>query len=356
MSSCIAEKKLLVGPVSRRVYRRDPVKPRQNLTPFLERDPFGQRQLAGLGFAFVAAIPVALKVVESIPVIKNLIGSKPSRAEQTWDGYKAVAGSQPGTAYDERGFAEIVKGGFDANRSALPQTTREPLLRDYAAALVAGIKKGAVPVTATVDQIYAKIGEPWLKTHVRSWAEFQKNSKLKPLFVDLTTRYLANLPITRADMAAFKGDKAYTVHAPLILTALKGWTPPTPKATTPAKTPAKKPPVSKPPAAGSIPKTASGAPDLDALVKAFLAQGATQNQAIQGALQALQSAGIATPAAVQAAVAQEAAESSQEMLAAGGPAAGIPGWMVMAAGGLAVVFALARPGGRRGSKKRGRAR
>lgn len=364
-------------PVQRRVVRQNPTAVRASRSPFIEPDPWGMAQLRGLGFlgdtkTAASYAATGATVGSAIPVIGTTIGAavgaaiglfkgKPSRAEQTWDGYKPQAGRNPGTAYDEKGFAEIVKGAFDANRAVFDNSAsgREGFLRDYAAALVAAVKAGKVPVTASVDQIYQGVGEPWILGRVKSAAEFKKNAYLTLLMKDLTTRYLANLPLTRADMAAFANDKSYTIHAPLVLTALKGWSPPgvaSVKSTNPSAPPIPtgRPTIpsmtatqTRPTAPLGIPVTASGAPDLSALVQSMLRQGASQAQATSGALDALQSAGIAPTPQLQQAVAQEAATAS-----AAGVGAGLPDWakyVGIGLGGLMLMFALARP------QKRGRA-
>lgn len=195
--------------------------------------------ISGAKSALISAAPGAISAIAAgatvgsvVPVVGTIIGAvlgavygltkkTQSRAEATWDGYKKNAGKYAGTDYDEKGFSDVIKGGFDANRSALPYKAREEFLRDYAAALVAGLKVGVVPLTATIQELYDRIGAPWLKSHVSNSAAFDKNAMLRQLFVDLTERYTHNIPITRADMPTFKASKEYTVHAPAMIDALK---------------------------------------------------------------------------------------------------------------------------------------
>lgn len=375
----------------RTVHRRDDTSPRAHRSPFAVRAAVGQAPLGALGIAPVAAIPTVLKLVESIPIVKNLFGSKPSRAEQTWDGYKPQAGRNPGTAYDEKGFAEIVKGAFDANRAVFNNDAkaREQFLANYVAGIAAAFKAGKIPVTASVPQVFESIGIPWLKSNVKSFAAFEKNPYLKPLFKDIAERYLANLPVTRANMAAFGSQYASYPKAPLILEALGDWlkarlpapatgTPaagmpaapaaggtvrlptvpglPKPPTATNLPTPPKPPTAStpKPPAASSTP-AASSLPAAGALpaagsvvlpsaisqlIEQMRSQGASQQDAFNNAIAAMQAQGVPTPPAVRDQVAQEVSAGATGAMSSTMKIVGI------GAGVLLLGFALAHPKGK----------
>jgi hypothetical protein len=92
---------------------------------------------------------------------------------------------------------------------------------------------------------------------------------------------------------------------------------------------------------GNVTATPSGV-DLNAMVSQLLAQGASQQQAYASALQSLQAQGIQPTAAVQGQVAQA-------VQTAGG-VSGLPTWLMIGAGVLALGFALAVPA-RRGARR-----
>jgi len=299
--------------------------------------------------------PIGAAVGAVIGAAASLVGKKPvPQAEQNWDAYKKVANQYAGSQFDEGPFAEIIKGAFDTNKNAL-KGDREQFMAQIAGQIVSALKDGKISVNATAPQIYESVIYPWMVSAGKiDVGKFNAHPTMRPLFTAIIDRYINNLPITRADMTQVKGGP-YNTHAPLIVEALKGWTPPgTPAATPPpASAPAPvtpAPTVSTPapvvttpnPAGTPLPtspgqnatlplpnNSATGGVDVSGLISSLMAQGASQQQAFTSAMSALQSKGVAPTSQVQAAVADQVAA-----------AGGLPSWAIPAGIGAAGLLAL----------------
>lgn len=260
--------------------------------------------------------------------LKKLIGGDVSKAEGMWDAYKPGAGKVLGREYDEREFAEALKGARDTNSKTF-SGDREVMLKGIADQIVKGVIAGTIPIEWTAPQIYDSVIGPWL----RSTGILKKDPHplIRQILVDVIDRYINNLPITRADMASFKGQSAYTAHAPLIVDALTGKLPqlaqsapvdpakpaipttptgaPTNGGTVyaggtpnfytgPAVTP---PPIS--PLAPGLPPPVAPIDQTGALIASLLQQGASQQDTFAAAMRSLTSQGVQATPQVQADVA-----------------------------------------------------
>lgn len=207
--------------------RRQTYLPRPGTT-----NDFGANGLGLIPFAAVAAstggptnpVGIVMTALSVLSSLAKLVGSgHPSRAEATWDSYKKAQGQARGSSYDEAGFAEIIKGAFDANRATF-KADREQTMQQLAKLLVDGLINGTLSPTMSAAQMFQVLVDPWIRSGQAgiNAAEFYKNSALAPLFVDIIDRYISNLPITRADMKSQPAGQ-YSAHAPLILDALQAW-------------------------------------------------------------------------------------------------------------------------------------
>jgi hypothetical protein len=93
--------------------------------------------------------------------------------------------------------------------------------------IVSGYLKKTVPLSATTSQVYQSVVIPWLKSgagglfsYAPFAAENTANGNIQGLLVQgVVDRYLAGLPITRADMVEYDGQ-GYTDHEPALNVAL----------------------------------------------------------------------------------------------------------------------------------------
>lgn len=352
---------------------------------------------AGIGTAIFPGLGTAIGA--AIGAIGSLFGpSKEGQAELTWDNMvnQGYLLNKPGHEFDERYWAEAMKGMTDKNTATFPGTGKSDhtnpdiLMAALAQTVIQGYLNRVVPLSATPDQVYVSVVVPWLQSggngHV-NWASLQNLAKRQGrprslqelMLLSAVDRYLYGQPITRANMPSYASLKSNYApwSTPDILTALASIIPkaaPTPASPPPAapqasvlpvpvaSAPASIAPVTSVPqvsvpvttAAGTVQATvpaptvnAAGGVDVSALVQQLMAQGASQQQAFTSAIAALNAQGVATPPPVQAQVAQQVAQTP---VATAGLSDSKSLWI---AGGLAVLgvmFALARPKSGQSSK------
>jgi hypothetical protein len=186
--------------------------------------------IPGVGTIIGAAVGAVLGAVGS------LFGpAKEGQAAETWDDMvkNAYLFKTLGRAFDERYFAEALKGMMDKGNNAWPGCGSDGYKNPdcFAGPLAQTIVKGylakTVPLTATTAQVYNSVVVPWLKGGaggIFTWAPYAAentaNGNIQGLMVTaLVDRYLAGLPVTRADMPEYAGQ-GYTDHEPTLNVAL----------------------------------------------------------------------------------------------------------------------------------------
>lgn len=178
------------------------------------------RFLGDIGDTTTTAVGVASTALQFVPgwgqvagavlgLAAGLLGGKkPSKAEMSWDAYKKGAGANPGRAYQEKDFADSVKGAFDTNQDIFPNTThenRERWLAKFAREIVGVFNSQKVPLNATAPMIWKAV-EPHLSFNR---ARFKAHAQMQALMYDIIDRYIGGLPITRRDMKTYAGSKDY---------------------------------------------------------------------------------------------------------------------------------------------------
>jgi hypothetical protein len=194
--------------------------------------------LAATGAALGSVVPVVGTAIGA--VVGLLVGAlfgpaKEGQAAETWDDMvkNAYLFKTLGRAFDERYFAEALKGMMDKGNNAWPGCGKDGYKNPdcFAGPLAQTIVKGylakTVPLSATTAQVYNSIVVPWLKSGaggIFTWAPYAAenaaNGNIQGLMVTaLVDRYLAGLPVTRADMPEYAGQ-GYTDHEPTLNVAL----------------------------------------------------------------------------------------------------------------------------------------
>ena len=207
---------------------------------------------AKAGATVGSVIPVVGTAVGAVVgAVVGLVGSffgpaKEGQSALTWDdmqknGYLA---KEQGRAFDERYFGEAMKGAMDengnqwpccgANGHKVPDTFYQPLAQQ----IVNGYLNKVVALNATPAQVMSAVVMPWLQGGASGLMKYSASGS-RGMLTGATTqaligaavdRYLAGLPITRADMPSYAG-MGYTQHQPALNVALASLLNPAPAAT-----------------------------------------------------------------------------------------------------------------------------
>lgn len=187
----------------------------------------------GIGTVIGAAVGAVVGAVGS------LFGpAKEGQSALTWDdvvahGYEF---SQLGRNLDERYIAEAAKGAMDKNNNIWPGCGKngyknpDCFYGPMAKVIVQGYLNKTVPLSASTSDVFQKVVIPWLQSGAGgtfAWAQNNVGGHVPGnpysgqmmLIQQMVDRYLAGLPITRANMASYAGQ-GYTDNEPTLNVAL----------------------------------------------------------------------------------------------------------------------------------------
>ena len=334
--------------------------------------------VAGSALGLGSAIMIGQTAVP-IPVIGAAIGlvigaalilgkRHVGKAEASWTapGFYASLNTTAGRDYDEKQFSEAFKGMLDTGNNIVPgcgpdrHKNPDCLLGPMAAVIAQGYLSGAVPLTATTQQVFDTAVRPWLQSGAGglvNWGTLAGEPIQLKMMTAVTDRYLAGQAMTRGDMPSYGNQGA---HTPTLVQVLQ-----------PILQPSSAPTVAAPVSSAAVPyiapttaqvpvttalqvtgTTASGTPIVPvdqtaALMAQLQSQGASQQAAIQAAMSSLQAQGV------PAAQAQADVQAALPTASTAGVGSGLPLWATLgiAAVGLGFVFFRQGKGGR--SKKYG---
>lgn len=198
----------------------------------------------GVASAFGLASGAAAGSV--VPIVGTAIGAalgfvvgkffgpaKLGQASITWNDMVAHGYLQNtrGAGFDERYFAEAMKGAMDEGNNVWPQCgpdrhkNPDCFYGPLAQVIRAGYLNRVVPVTASTQQVWQSVVLPWLASGANGLVNWQNlshepgqpagNTLQMMLIEGAVDRYVNGLPITRADMPEYQGQ-GYTDHEPSI--------------------------------------------------------------------------------------------------------------------------------------------
>lgn len=316
---------------------------------------------AAVGSAFpVIGTAIGAVVGAVVGEAAHLMQRHVGKAEASWTspGFYASLNTTQGRDYDEKQFSEAFKGMMDTGNNIVPgcgaDRHKDPdcLLGPMAAVIAQGYLSGAVPLSATTQQVFQSVVTPWLQSNAGglvNWGTLAKEPVQLLMMKAATDRYLAGEAMTRGDMPAYQNKGKNTPTLVQMLSPIL----------TPANTGTAAPAV---PYTGSPPISSSTVPvdQTAALIAQLQAQGATQQQAYNAAMQNLASQGIQSTPALQNQVAADVSQlpvgnalpSKNTASMAGGTS--LPTWLGIGLAVVAAGFALARPQKRGGIFKRRR--
>lgn len=281
--------------------------------------------IPGVGFVIGAIIGEAMQ----------LLKAREGKAAKSWDSLVASwpgatqqhpqVGQNEGRGLTELAFGEGFKGMMDKGNNIFPgcgsdgHKNPDCFNQPLANVIVQGYVSGKVPLDAGTAEVYQTVVQPWLASGANglvNWGNLQKEPTQQTMIMAAVDRYLAGMPITRADMVEYSpnGASPYVTqgfHTPSLVDALiaAGVLAPAPPvvqgAPPPPPAPAGATPISStnpgaPPATTAtqiISAPAGVDPNTAAMIAALQAQGASTQQI----LSALQNQGIQPTAAIQAA-------------------------------------------------------
>lgn len=327
-------------------------------------------------------IPVIGAVIGLVVGAALILGQRHvGKAEASWRNpafYNSLA-TTAGRDYDEKQFSEAFKGMLDTGNNIVPgcgpdrHKNPDCLLGPMAAVIAQGYLSGAIPLTATTQQVFDTAVRPWLQSGAGglvNWGTLANEPIQVSMMRAAADRYLAGEAMTRGDMPSYGNQGAHTptlvqvlqpilqqAAAPVMTPTSGGGTVPQIPYTGPAQqvqTPYTGPQQQALPImAQQITPTGTTSigtpivpPDQTAALMAQLqAQGQSQQQAIQAAMASLQAQGV-PPQQAQADVSGALQQSAPPTTAGFG--AGLPSWAMygIAAIGLGFVFFRQGRGGR----------
>jgi len=192
---------------------------------------------ATVGSVFpVVGTAIGAAVGAAIGAIGSLFGpAKEGQAADTWDNMvqEGYLGKTLGRNFDERYFAEAMKGAMDKGNNVWPQCGADGYKNPdcfygpLSQTIVQGYLTKKVPLSATTAQVMSSVVNPWLQSGAAGlfkWAPYAAenaiNANQQGLLVQgAVDRYLAGLPIVRSGMSEYAGQ-GYTVMYPLLNAAL----------------------------------------------------------------------------------------------------------------------------------------
>lgn len=289
--------------------------------------------IPGVGFVIGAIIGEAMQ----------LLKAREGKAAKSWDSLIASwpgaiqqhpqIGQNEGRSLTELAFGEGFKGMMDKGQNIFPgcgadgHKNPDCFNQPLANVIVKGYVSGAVPLDAGTAEVYQTVVQPWLAAGANglvNWTNLQKEPTQQMMIMAAVDRYLAGMPITRADMVEYSpnGASPYVsqgFHTPSLVDALiaagvLASAPPVVQgAPPPPAAPAGAHPISStnpgaPPATTAtqiITAPAGVDPNTAAMIAALQAQGANTSQI----LSALQAQGVQPTAAIQAAASSDMSSS-----------------------------------------------
>jgi hypothetical protein len=321
--------------------------------------------LAGAAAGSIAG-PIGAAVGAVLGEIYSLTRAKKGKAEISWDSLVNSHDlfSMNGRDFQEYAWAEAFKGMTDENYNAFPgmgpnaHSDPDLLTKPMTQLIINAYVSKKVPLNASTQQVYNTIILPWLKSGAGgmvNWSvlgsEATQNQAL--MIMSAVDRYLAGLPIVRADMIMYSSDPGYRGDSmPTLTQALMsaGLI----KKTSPGKTVVPIPKTVKPKIVAKVPVQARAAvpsstavtvaptPAMDAQTAALIAQlqaqGASESQALAQAEQALSAQGVDTS---QPEI-QEPLQDAVSTQYAASPAFGLSTteWILLGCVGLGAVYLL----------------
>jgi hypothetical protein len=281
---------------------------------------------ASLGSAFpVVGTAIGAVVGAIVGEAAHLMQRHVGKAEASWTapGFYASLNVTQGRDYDEKQFSEAFKGMLDTGNNIVPgcgpdrHKNPDCLLGPMAAVIAQGYLSGAVPLSATTQQVFSQVVTPWLQSGagglVNGRALMGEAIQLQ-MMKAATDRYLAGEAMTRGDMPAYQNQGA---HTPTLVQALSSILTP---ANTSTGVPASTASVPVPYTAPAIPlstgssapvtvigMTAGGTPVVPVdqtaqLIAQLKAQGDSNQAAYNAAMASLQTQGVQATPQVQAQV------------------------------------------------------
>jgi len=212
---------------------------------------------AKAGATVGSVIPgVGTAVGAVVGAVVGLVGSffgpaKEGQAEVTWNDMlkNGYLYKEQGRAFDERYFGEAIKGAMDNNGNQWPccgangHKSPDGFYQPLAQVVVNGFLNKVVPLSATPAQVMSAVVMPWIMGGASGLMRYSaggstgmlNGTETQALIGAAVDRYLAGLPITRADMPSYAGQ-GYTQHQPALNVALQSLLAPAPTATNPSAT------------------------------------------------------------------------------------------------------------------------
>jgi hypothetical protein len=351
----------------------------------LSQDASAAVKGASTGASIASTIGAGAAAGSVVPVIGTAIGAvigagilaaqflkpKLGAASKGWNDIvqRGLLNSLSGRDFDERTWSEGFKGMMDEgmnvfgtfcgpDRHQNPDCFAVPLSK----VIQQGYLSGKVPLSASTMDVYNYVILPWLQSGAGGqirWNVLQGEPTQQKMILAMADRYLAGYPIARGDMTSYLKDpgRAGYSHTIPLGTALA---PLLAKLQAPQSAPLVSPTgvVSQQIPIAAKPVTVTGMSPIGtaivpvdqtaALMQQMLAQGASQQQAMQAAMASLQAQGVntATPQVQQQLATDMSAASNPTMAGFG---SGLPTWLMMgvAAVGLGFVFFRQGPRGKK---------
>jgi len=206
-------------------------------------------KLASAGFAAASAVGAGAAAGSVVPVIGTAIGAivgliagaligpaKLGQSSVVWNGVvsQGLLQQHLGRAFQEQVYAEAMKGAMDEGNNVWPgcgpdrHKNPDCFYAPLGRAVIAGYLNKTVPLSATTDDVYNLVVVPWLQAgaggagfNYSTYASQNAvNGNMQGLLVKgAVDRYLAGMPIARADMPEYIGQ-GYTDHVPPLNVAL----------------------------------------------------------------------------------------------------------------------------------------
>jgi hypothetical protein len=176
--------------------------------------------IPGVGFVIGAIVGEALQLLKAR---EGKAAISWDYLVSTWPGAKQQQPQVPaneGRGLQEVSFAESLKGMQDENNSAFPgcgangHKNPDCMMLPMGQAIINGYANGTVPLDATTQEVFQLVVIPWLASGGGgsvNWGVLKAQPTQLTMLQAATDRYLAGLPITRADMVEpqYKNDPGY---------------------------------------------------------------------------------------------------------------------------------------------------
>lgn len=212
---------------------------------------------AKVGASVGSVVPVVGTAVGAVVgAVVGLVGSffgpaKEGQSEVVWNDMlkNNYLAKEQGRSFDERYIGEAMKGAMDNNGNQWPgcgaNGHKEPdcFYQPMGQQIINGYLNKVVPLNATPAQVMSAVVMPWAQSGASGLMRYSaggskgmlNGTETSQLLGAVTDRYLAGLPITRADMPSY-ANMGYTLHLPALNVALASLLNPAPAATNPSAT------------------------------------------------------------------------------------------------------------------------